>query len=219
MNSADRPIFIGICGGSASGKTSVTRALREDLGVEMTGLVELDSYYRSLGHLPLEERAAVNFDHPDALDWELLHGHLRALIAGRSIEIPVYDFRRHDRSDETITQHAVPVIFIEGILVFWNRFVRQVLDAKIFLDTPADLRLLRRVRRDTLERGRTLEAVLDQYERLVRPMHEEFVEVMKTTADIILPRGIDNPVGLEMVKSLVRAKASARGILPKGRDA
>jgi len=207
---SERPVFIGIAGGTASGKTSITRRLRAAFGPEGTGLLEQDAYYRPLGHLSMAERAAHNFDHPGAIDWELLKSHLEELISGRPIERPVYDFQIHDRGSRTIRVAPNPVIFIEGILIFWPEWLRSLLDVKVFIETPADLRLARRIRRDTLERARSLDTVLEQYEQRVRPMHEKFVEPTKAHADVIIPRGAANEVGIDMVKSLVNGHLNAQ---------
>lgn len=204
----ERPVLIGIAGGTASGKTSVARHLQDSVGTEQSALIEQDSYYRPLGHLPLEERATKNFDHPDAIDWEFLREQIETLRGGTPIERPIYNYHTHDREERTIRQDPRPVIIIEGILVLWHPWVRDELDVKVFIDTPADLRLARRIRRDTLDRGRSLQAVLEQYEQRVRPMHEEFTEPSKAHADVIIPRGSSNEVALAMVRGLVRMRLS-----------
>ncbi len=194
-----KPVVIGIAGGSGSGKTTVQRQIMEIFGPERIALLDHDAYYRDLGHLPFEERMAYNFDHPDALETELLVEHLDALIAGQAVQKPVYNFTTHSR--EPYTQRIEPrsVIILEGILILAEPELRKRMDIKIFVDTPDDVRLMRRIRRDMEERGRTIHTILEQYERTVRPMHLEFVEPSKRYADIIIPRGGHNRVALDMV--------------------
>lgn len=196
-----RPVLVGIAGGTASGKTSMARLLEMEVGRDHSLLLELDSYYRDLSHLPLPERHKVNFDHPDAFDWELLERHLDDLLNRRPVEVPVYDYASHNRGAETIRATPRPVILLEGILVFWHPAIRERMDIKVFVDAPADLRLLRRIRRDTSERQRSLDSVLEQYEHRVAPMHLEFCEPTKAFADLIVPRGARNRVAVDLVRS------------------
>ncbi len=206
MTPAKRPIIVGIAGGTASGKTSVARRLQEGVGTQRSVLLELDAYYRDLSGMSLEERHRVDFDHPSAFDFDLLLVQLQALLRGESVEVPVYDYVRHNRREESIPVEARPLILIEGILVLWHRAVRDILDIKVFVDTPDDLRLLRRIQRDTLERGRALDSILRQYENTVRPAHLEFCEPTKVFADVIVPRGGENTVAIDMVASLLVAR-------------
>jgi uridine kinase len=198
------PLIIGVAGGSGSGKTTVVNKIIEGIGEEEVLLMEHDSYYRDLSHLPFDERRRQNFDHPSSLETELLIRHLDALISGYKIEIPVYNFVHHTRADETITASPKKVILIDGILIFSEPNLRDRMNIKIFVDTDDDVRLLRRLRRDINERGRNFDGVLDQYEKFVRPMHLEFVEPSKRYSDIIIPRGGENTVALQMVTALIR---------------
>lgn len=172
-----------------------------EVGRERSILLELDAYYRDLSHLPVEERRSINFDHPDAFDWDLLEVQIGDLMSGKSIAAPVYDYAAHNRAETTLWIEPRPVILLEGILVFWYASLRERMDIKVYVDTPPDLRLLRRIRRDTVERKRSLESILDQYEQRVRPMHDEFCEPTKAWADVIIPRGARNKVALEMVRA------------------
>ncbi len=196
---------LGVCGGTGSGKTTVARRLLERVGVHRVAYLPHDAYYKELGHLPVEERAKHNFDHPDAFDNDLLLEHLLQLKAGNPVEIPVYDFKMHNRRPETLHVDPQPVILVEGILIFADKRLRDQMDVKIYVDTDADLRLLRRLQRDIEERGRTIESVMNQYLTTVRPMHLEFVEPSKRYADVIIPEGGFNEVAVEMVASRLRA--------------
>ncbi len=202
----------GVAGGSGSGKTTVARRIVEQVGRgRITHLVQ-DSYYRDIEWQSPEQLLAHNFDHPDAIDTELLVEHLQALRAGRAVDVPVYDFVRHRRSGESRRVEARPVVLLEGILLFADRRLRDLLDFKIFVDTDADLRLMRRVRRDLEERGRSLDSVLRQYLDTVRPMHLQFIEPSKRYADIIVPEGGENDVAILMVSAHVeRLLADAAG--------
>lgn len=205
------PLIIGVAGGSGSGKTTVVNKIIEGIGKEEVLLMEHDSYYRDLSHLPFDERRRQNFDHPSSLETELLIRHLDALISGYKIEIPVYNFVHHTRADETITASPKKVILIDGILIFSEPNLRDRMNIKIFVDTDDDVRLLRRLRRDINERGRNFDGVLDQYEKFVRPMHLEFVEPSKRYSDIIIPRGGENTVALQMVTALIRDELNGGG--------
>ena len=202
----ENPLIIGVAGGSGSGKTTVVNRLVDRIGEENLVLIQHDSYYRDLKHLPFEERTKRNFDHPSALETELMVRHLNALIEGYSVKMPIYNFSKHVRSDETYEIVPRKVILIDGILIFYEKELRDLMDIKIFVDTDDDIRLLRRLRRDIQERERTLDSVLSQYERFVRPMHLEFVEPTKRYADIIIPHGGENTVALDMVDSLIKGK-------------
>lgn len=201
-----KPLVIGVAGGSGSGKTTVVNYLCDEFSSDNILRIEHDSYYRELGHLPLKERVKQNFDHPASLETELMIRHIEALLEGYPVEVPVYDFELHTRKDETITATPSDVILIDGILIFSEPELLNLMDVKIFVDTDDDVRLLRRLQRDIEERGRSFESVLNQYEKFVRPMHLEFVEPSKRYADIIIPRGGKNKIALEMVTALIRGK-------------
>lgn len=205
---SDKPLIIGVGGGSGSGKTTVVRHILNGIGKENIQLLQHDSYYRDLGHLPLEERKKQNFDHPASLESELMIRHVDALKNGYKVEVPVYDFEAHTRSEETESVTPKEIILLDGILIFTEPELRKQMDIKIFVDTDGDVRLLRRIRRDIMERGRELEGVMNQYERYVRPMHLEFVEPSKRYADVIIPRGGENHVALDMVIATIRNKLS-----------
>jgi uridine kinase len=201
--------LIGVAGGSNSGKTTIAQRLAELVGNEHLSLLRLDSYYTSLRDQPLEVRAAVNYDHPDAFDWDLLNAHLAALGAGRSVEVPVYDYTIYDRTDETEVIAPTKVVVVEGILVLWEPQLRERFDLKIFVDTPADLRIIRRLRRDVEERGRPIDGILEQYLTTVRPSHELFIEPSKRYADVIVPEGGLNRPALEVLLARVRELTNA----------
>jgi uridine kinase len=203
-----RPYLIGIAGGSNSGKTTITTRLSELMGAGRLSLIKLDSYYVESTSDDLEVRAAANYDHPDAFDWDLLNDHLAALAGGGSVEVPIYDYAIHDRSDRREIVPAARVVVVEGILVLWEPRLRERFDLKIFVDTPADLRIIRRLRRDVAERGRTIESILDQYLTTVRPSHELFIEPSKRYADVIVPEGGLNRPALEVLLARVRELAN-----------
>jgi uridine kinase len=194
-----KPCILGVAGGTGSGKTTVARAILDGVGEDRIALIEQDSYYRDVDWRSETELIHHNFDHPSALDNELLVSHIAALKAGHAIEVPIYDFVRHRRTARTKRVEPQPVILLEGILIFVEPNLRELLDFKIYVDTDADLRLIRRLGRDMAERGRTVQDVLRQYLESVRPMHLEFVEPSKRWADIIIPEGGENKVALEMV--------------------
>lgn len=200
----DLPVVIGIAGGSGSGKSTVLQHIIRAFGTDPIAVLDHDAYYRDLSHLPPDERAQFNFDHPDALETDLMCEHLDRLTAGEAIEKPVYDFTTHTRQSETETIEPRPVILIEGILVLAERSLEKRMDIRIYVDAADDIRLMRRIRRDMEERGRTIEGILRQYERTVRPMHLEFVEPSKREADVIIPRGGHNEVAIEMVMSRIQ---------------
>jgi uridine kinase len=200
----DRPVVIGIAGGSGSGKTTVLQRIIREFGADPIAVLDHDAYYHDLSHLSPEERAQFNFDHPDALETDLMREHLDRLVEGTAVEKPVYDFTTHTRRDHTETVEPRPVIIIEGILVLAESMLEERMDIKIYVDAADDIRLMRRIRRDIQERGRSIEGILRQYERTVRPMHLEFVEPSKRAADIIIPRGGHNRVAIQMVLSRIQ---------------
>ncbi len=199
-------MFIGICGGTGSGKTTIARSIVEAVGEQNVVLVEQDSYYRNLADMPLDERHQANFDHPDSIDSDMLVNHLLRLKQGLQVEMPLYDFKSHTRSDRIEIIEPRPVVVVEGILIFAEARVLDLLDVRVFVDTPDDIRFIRRLQRDIVERGRTVESVIGQYYRTVRPMHHEFVEPSKRHADIIVPEGGQMGVTVEFLCSLVREK-------------
>ena len=199
-------MFIGICGGTGSGKTTIARAIVEAVGAENVVLIEQDSYYRNLADMPLDERHQANFDHPDSIDSDMLVNHLLRLKQGLKVDMPLYDFKTHTRSDRIEIIEPRPVVIVEGILIFAEPRVLDLLDVRVFVDTPDDIRFIRRLQRDIVERGRTVESVIGQYYRTVRPMHHEFVEPSKRHADIIIPEGAQTGVTVEFLCSMVREK-------------
>jgi uridine kinase len=201
-----KPFIIGIAGGSGSGKSTVARNVAQALHAESVAFIDMDAYYRNYAHLPLAERRKINWDHPDAFDWELLLDQLRRLAAGESIEKPVYDFVTHVRSDRTAVVPPARVVVVDGILLFSDSRVRDLCDVKVFVDADADIRLIRRLRRDTTKRGRPLEEVLDQYVTTVQPMHLQFVEPSKRYADVIVPRGGHNQIAIEMIVAKIQRR-------------
>ena len=204
-----RPLFVGIAGGSGSGKTTVATAI-DDAMTQDSVLVDMDAYYADLAHLPLAERKQVNFDHPDAFDSELLLAHLDRLAAWEPVEKPTYDYAAHTRAAPTVRVEPREIILVEGILLFVDARLRQRFDVKIFVDVPDDVRFIRRLKRDVEERGRSMESVITQYLTTVRPMHLEFVEPSKRYADIILPVGGENRIGVEMILARVEREAERR---------
>lgn len=203
-------MIIGICGGTGSGKTTIARAIVEAVGARSVVLIEQDSYYRNLADMPLDERHQANFDHPDAIDSDLLVNHLKRLKGGDSVEMPLYDMVTHTRYEETELIEPKPVVIVEGILIFAEPRVLDLLDMRVFVDTPDDIRLMRRLKRDITERGRTFERTLDQYARTIRPMHFEFVEPSKRHADIIIPEGSQTGITVEFLCSMVREKLNTQ---------
>ncbi len=199
------PVVIGVAGGTGSGKTTVAREILRRAGADQISLIQHDAYYKDLSGLPLAQRAMQNFDHPDALDNKLLIAHLQELKAGRPIQIPVYDFTAHVRTEETRRVESRRVILVEGILLFADEELRRLMDVKIYVDTDGDIRFLRRLQRDIADRGRTMESVIRQYLATVRPMHQEFVEPSKRYADVIIPEGGFNEVAMEMIAARISA--------------
>ena len=201
---APRPFIIGVAGGSSSGKTTISERLVELTGPEHVSLIELDSYYLDRSDEPPEERRVLNYDHPDAFDWPLLNRHLAALAGGASVPVPIYDYALDNRSGQVRIVEPARIIVVDGILVLWDRDLRDLFDLKIFVDTAADVRLIRRLRRDIAERGRTAESVIDQYLATVKPAHERFVEPSKRYADVIIPEGGLNRPAIEVLLARVR---------------
>jgi len=207
-----RTLTIGIAGGSGSGKSTVARNVASALGTTSVAFIDMDAYYNNYAHLPAEDRRRMNWDHPDAFDWELLVGQLRRLGGGEAIDKPVYDFLTHSRRPETTRVEPAEVIVIDGILLFADERVRDLCDVKVFVDADADIRLIRRIRRDMTKRGRPLDEILDQYATTVQPMHLQFVEPTKRYADVIVPRGGHNQVAIEMIVAKIQRRvAAARG--------
>jgi len=202
------PLVIGIAGGSGSGKTTVAQEILQRVGPEKIAFLQHDSYYKDLSGLPPTQRAEINFDHPNSLETDLLIEHIASLRDGRSIEVPIYDFSTHSRTDQTFTVQPRRVILVEGILIFTEARLRELFDVKIFVDTDSDIRFIRRLERDISERGRTTESVIRQYQSTVRPMHMEFVEPSKRYADVIIPEGGHNTAALDMVTARVEALLS-----------
>ena len=200
-----RPVIVGVAGGTGSGKTTVVQEIASGLDEQQVAVIQHDSYYRDQSHIPSLERAGINYDHPDALETELLVQHLGVLAQGQAVEIPVYDFANHTRKQETCTRHPKRVIIVEGIMVLADRALRESLDIKIFVDTDADIRFIRRLERDLAERGRSLRSVTGQYISTVRPMHLEFVEPSKRHADLIIPEGGLNRVAVEIVMARIKS--------------
>ncbi len=209
---ADRPapLVIGIAGGTGSGKTTIADVVLGRIGAEHIAFIPHDAYYRDLNDLPLAQRDAVNFDHPDSLDTELMIEHIAILKTWKAVDIPVYDFTRHERTEEKHLVEPHPVILVEGILVFAEPKLREIFDVKIFVDTPPDIRFIRRLQRDIQERGRSMDSVIKQYESTVRPMHEEFVESSKRFADVIIPEGGLNTVAMDMVVARISSLLNNR---------
>ena len=196
-------LVIGIAGGTGSGKTTLMKRLVEQFG-DVVSVLSHDNYYRRLDHLALEERSKVNYDEPAALETELMSLHLQQLREGRGIDCPVYDFSQHNRSDQTVHIEPRQVIIVEGILIFENEQLRNLMDIRIFVDTDADIRLCRRIKRDVNKRGRSMESVLEQYQTTVKPMHEKYVEPSKKYAHIVVPEGGKNLVALDMIMGRIR---------------
>ena len=192
-------IIIGIAGGTGSGKTTLTERLRDHFGADEVSVLNHDSYYKRHDELPYEERCKLNYDHPDSVDTELLVQHLQALRRGESVKVPVYDYTIHNRGDKTITVHPAPVIIVEGILIFASQELCDMMDMKVFVDTDADVRILRRALRDVEERGRSMQSVVTQYLTTVKPMHEQSVEPTRKYADIVVLEGGHNLVALDLI--------------------
>ena len=196
--------IIGIAGGTGSGKTTVVKRISKALPPHCAAVIPLDSYYNDTTGLTPEERAAINFDHPDAFDWKLLSEHIKMLKNGEAIEQPTYSYIESNRQKETVHVEPKPVVIIEGIMALHNKKLRDMMDLKIFVDTDDDVRLIRNIRRDVVERGRTVDMVLDRYEKVLKPMHEQFIEPTKKYADLIVPWGGDNKTGIHILKTYIQ---------------
>jgi uridine kinase len=199
-------LIIGICGGTGSGKTTVAKSILEKVTAKDVVFIQQDSYYRNIKDLPLDYRQLANFDHPDALDNDLLVHHIRKLKAGEAVELPIYDFKTHTRLHDTLRIEPQPIVIVEGILIFADPRLLEQLDIKVFVDTPDDIRFIRRLRRDIAERGRTVESVIEQYLATVRPMHMQFVESSKRYADVIIPEGGHNLVSIDLISGKIRER-------------
>jgi uridine kinase len=202
-------LIIGISGGTGSGKTTVANRILESVSAGEVVFIQQDSYYRNITDLPLDYRHIANFDHPDALDNDLLVNHVRRLKAGEAVELPLYDFRTHTRLNETRHVEPKPIVIVEGILIFADPRLLEQMDIKVFVDTPDDIRFIRRLRRDIAERGRTLESVIEQYIGTVRPMHMQFVEPSKRHADVIIPEGGHNLVSIDLLSGKIRERLAS----------
>jgi len=209
-----RRILIGIAGGSGSGKTLVARTIVRELGSSRVVVIDQDSYYKNLEDVPMRDREARNFDHPDAFDNELLKRHIHDLLEGRTIEQPIYDYTQHRRLAETRTVGEHLVIVLEGILIFGDPELRALMDIKLFIDADPDVRFIRRLRRDLVERGRSVDSIIRQYEESVRPMHLQFVDPAKRYADLIIPEGGHNRVAIDLMKTKIRELLRERGVEP-----
>ena len=195
--------IIGIAGGTGSGKTTVVKKIVEALPPHFVAVVPLDSYYNDTSHMTEEERRAINFDHPDAFDWQLLVKHVELLRNGEAVEQPTYSYLKCNREKETVHVEPKPVIIIEGIMALLNKQLRDMMDLKIFVDTDSDERLIRNIQRDCVERGRTVEMVIDRYHKVLKPMHEQFIEPTKKFADLIIPLGGENKTGIHILKKYI----------------
>jgi len=208
--SLTRPFMIGVAGGTSSGKTTVSERLAELAGSEALALIKLDSYYVALPGQTFEERTEFNYDHPDAFDWQLLNDHLAALANGATVPVPIYDFPNYDRTDQVRMLAPARIIVVEGILVLYEPTLRERFDLKVYIDTDADLRFIRRLQRDVAERGRTVDSVIAQYLESVRPAHEQFIEPSKRYADVIIPQGGMNVPAIDVLLARVHELAAVR---------
>ena len=199
-------MIIGICGGTGSGKTTIANRILQSVSADEVLFIQQDLYYRNLKDMPLDYRNAANFDHPDAVDNELLINHLKKLNAGEPVELPIYDFRTHTRLPDTTPIQAKPIVIVEGILIFAEPRLLEQMDIKVFVDTPDDIRFIRRLGRDIAERGRTLDSVIEQYMATVRPMHTQFVEPSRRFADVIIPEGGHNLVSVDLISGKIRER-------------
>ena len=202
---SEKICVLGVAGGSASGKTTIINKLQDFFGEDIA-VISHDAYYKAHPEMSFEERSQLNYDHPDSFESDRMAEDVRKLIKGYAIDMPVYDYVNHNRSDETVRVEPKTVIVMEGILILENKELRDLMDIKIFVDTDADERLMRRIQRDMIERGRSIESIIEQYSKTVKPMHEEFVEPSKKYADIIIPRGGENAAGIEMLTTYMTKK-------------
>ncbi|SFI32321.1 uridine kinase [Tindallia magadiensis] len=200
-----KPILIGVTGGTGSGKSTVARQIFKQLPNQNIATIPQDAYYKNQDHLPMEERIQTNYDHPMSFETDLLVKHLKSLLSGESIQMPQYDFERHTRKSETLLVEPRDIIILEGILLFNEPKLRELMNIKIFVDTDADIRVIRRIKRDIRDRGRTLESVIDQYMNTVRPAHLQFVEPNKKYADIIIPEGGKNMVAIDIIVTKIKS--------------
>ena len=205
MDPESKTILIGLAGGSGSGKTSIAISLTQELGRDDLVVLEQDAYYHDLKDLPVSERARVNFDHPDSVDFRQMEQDLKTLLSGQPVDVPIYDYATHTRKSETRRICNQRLIILEGILILADRAVRELMDIKIYVDTPADVRFIRRMTRDMQRRGRSFESVVDQYYGTVRPMHDQFVEPTKRFADLIIPEGGHNRVAIDLLTTKITA--------------
>ena len=206
----EKPLLIGIAGGTGSGKTLVSNRIYEELGSNQVAIIEQDSYYRDHSDIPIDDRNNRNFDHPNAFDFELMRHQIKKLMEGRAVKVPVYDYKTHTRKKQRRTVKDHVVIILEGILTLFDPGIRAMMDIKVYIDTPSDTRFIRRLNRDTNERGRDIDSVVKQYQESVRPMHEQFVEPTKAYADIIIPGGGYNNVAVDLLKTKVSSLLTER---------
>lgn len=198
-----KPIIIGVTGGSGGGKTSVSRAILDSFPNARIAMIQHDSYYKDQAHLSFEERVKTNYDHPLAFDTDFMIEQLKELLKGRPVDIPVYDYKAHTRSDKTFRQEPQDVIIVEGILVLEDERLRDLMDIKLFVDTDDDIRIIRRIKRDMMERGRSLDSIIEQYTTVVKPMYHQFIEPSKRYADIIVPEGVSNVVPIDLINTKI----------------
>ncbi|GLB79656.1 uridine kinase [Streptococcus alactolyticus] len=198
-----KPIIIGVTGGSGGGKTSVSKAILDNFTDQKISMIQHDSYYKDQSHLTFEERVTTNYDHPLAFDTDLMIEHINELIAGCPVDIPIYDYTLHTRSEKTYRQEPQDVFIVEGILVLEDKRLRELMDIKIFVDTDDDIRIIRRIKRDMEERGRSLDSVIDQYTSVVKPMYHQFIEPTKRYADLIIPEGASNIVAIDLINTKI----------------
>ena len=198
-----KPIIIGVTGGSGGGKTSVSKAILANFTDQKISMIQHDSYYKDQSHLTFEERVTTNYDHPLAFDTDLMIEHINELIAGSPVDIPIYDYTLHTRSEKTYRQEPQDVFIVEGILVLEDKRLRELMDIKIFVDTDDDIRIIRRIKRDMEERGRSLDSVIDQYTSVVKPMYHQFIEPTKRYADLIIPEGASNIVAIDLINTKI----------------
>ncbi|WP_027883105.1 uridine kinase [Meiothermus rufus] len=216
MGFVSRPFVIGIAGGSGSGKTTVTEAVVRAVGPQHVALLPMDNYYKDNAHLPFEERLKLSYDHPDAFDLELYLAHIQQLLTGQPVAVPIYSFKEYTRAPQTLEVRPAPVVVLEGILLLVDARLRALMNLKVFVDTDADVRFIRRLQRDLMERGRSVESVIKQYLEHVRPMHLSFVEPSKRYADVIIPHGGHNQEALAMLSARVRSLVSTENAIQMG---